>query len=396
VSDLQLTEQQADALEDVDGWLANGAPGGVFRLGGYAGTGKTTIARMLTSRPVAFGAYTGKAVQVLRSKGIAAETLHRLMYLPKGDGGTPEVRALIDRIRNTINDRERDDLAYRLRKAAGGRSFSFNPDGMLAELKANNGVLVVDEASMVDAAMAADLTSSEVPVIALGDPMQLPPIGNGRGVLFDPEKMDVMLTDVKRQDGPLAEAMLFVRENKRVPAELYDTPLARLEADQIITHTNAKRWETIKKTRAQLGLKPGVPTPLGDRIIVTQNNTDKDVFNGQQFVVLDVIEGRQTCAIHAVDSVTGEERELNVWIEGFHDLAGESALNQTPYNEQKQAVCATFAHAITCHKAQGSEWDKVIVVEEPGIFNKSKWLYTAVTRARVAVKVVKPKRVSKK
>src|SRR5665213_2774895 len=78
--------QQDAALTQVAAWLKRGEPQ-VFRLFGYAGTGKTTLARHLAEDiegEVIFAAYTGKAALVLRSKGCkGARTIHSLIYRPR-------------------------------------------------------------------------------------------------------------------------------------------------------------------------------------------------------------------------------------------------------------------------------------------------------------------------
>ena len=64
--------QQDAALKAVSAWLKHGEPQ-VFRLFGYAGTGKTTLAKQIAddaAGEVAFGAFTGKAALVLKSKGM--------------------------------------------------------------------------------------------------------------------------------------------------------------------------------------------------------------------------------------------------------------------------------------------------------------------------------------
>ena len=87
---MQFAPQQDEALKAVARWLKEGrAP--LFRLFGYAGTGKTTLARHFAEHvdgEVLFAAFTGKAAQVLRSKGAHnAKTIHSLIYRPRGRGG---------------------------------------------------------------------------------------------------------------------------------------------------------------------------------------------------------------------------------------------------------------------------------------------------------------------
>ena len=83
-----FTPHQDAALKAVAAWLkarpgSRGTPQ-VFRLFGYAGTGKTTLARHLAEGVdgrVVFGAFTGKAALVMRRKGCAdASTIHSMIY----------------------------------------------------------------------------------------------------------------------------------------------------------------------------------------------------------------------------------------------------------------------------------------------------------------------------
>ena len=85
---MELSPQQDEALKAVARWLKAGKPQ-IFRLFGYAGTGKTTLARYFAEHvdgQVQFAAFTGKAAQVLRSKGaVNARTIHSLIYRPRGE-----------------------------------------------------------------------------------------------------------------------------------------------------------------------------------------------------------------------------------------------------------------------------------------------------------------------
>lgn len=90
----QFTPHQNDALKSVADWLKSG-PGTdgaaqVFRLFGYAGTGKTTLARHIADEAdgeVKFAAFTGKAASVMRGKGCrAASTIHSLIYRARESG----------------------------------------------------------------------------------------------------------------------------------------------------------------------------------------------------------------------------------------------------------------------------------------------------------------------
>ena len=183
-----FTPHQDAALKAVADWLKARRGGGappLFRLFGYAGTGKTTLARHLAEDvdgKVAFAAFTGKAALVMRRKGCeGASTIHSLIYRARESGEeTP--------------------------------SFELWDDAPASKAK----LIVIDECSMVDAELGRDLLSFGVPVLVLGDPAQLPPIQGGG--FFTDAGPDVMLTEVHRQaaDDPIIHLSMAVREGRRL------------------------------------------------------------------------------------------------------------------------------------------------------------------------------------
>src|SRR5580658_9811302 len=190
---MEWSPQQEAALKAVGLWLKRGEAQ-VLRLFGYAGTGKTTLARTIaegSDGDVVFGAFTGKAALVLRSKGCSnARTIHSLIY----------------RARDTDTEEP---------------TFELNDESPAA--KAN--LIIIDECSMVDADLGRDLLSFGKPVLVLGDPAQLPPVKGGG--YFTEGPPDVMLTEVHRQavDNPIIKMSMLVREGGRPSPGAYGESL---------------------------------------------------------------------------------------------------------------------------------------------------------------------------
>src|SRR6516162_1728025 len=195
-----FTPHQEEALAAVARWLKPGpgsAAAQVFRLFGYAGTGKTTLARHIADAvdgKVLFAAFTGKAALVMRSKGCrGASTIHSLIYRPRDSG-------------------------------AEVPSFDLWEDGPATKAK----LIVIDECSMVDAELGRDLLSFGAPILVLGDPAQLPPIQSGG--FFTAAEPDAMLTEVHRQtqDDPIVHLSMEVRAGRRLAPGRYGlTEVAR-------------------------------------------------------------------------------------------------------------------------------------------------------------------------
>jgi exodeoxyribonuclease-5 len=171
-------------------------------------------------------------------------------------------------------------------------------------------------------------------------------------------------------------------------------------ADVIICHTNKTRLAMTVLARELKGFA-GVLPNVGERIIFLQNNRELGVFNGQQAEVLSVeSEPYERLGFGVIDTVLqfddGPVRRLLLCTAGFEALyADRATTDQRKLSEldtyRSGAASATFAHVITAHKAQGSEWGQVMVIDDHVGNDKRRWLYTAVTRARKEVSVVRPK-----
>ena len=400
---VELAPQQREALDAVRRWLDDSSAQ-VFRIFGPAGVGKTTLAREVAAMrsAVRFGAYTGKAVHVLRQKGCRpADTLHSLIYRPAGNDYA-EALAEIDEQLAAPDlpqaDRERLWLErQRITSAGTALRWERNDGGPLADDDLD--LLICDEVSMVNDEMAHDLLSFGVRVLVLGDPEQLPPI-RGEG-FFTRAAPDVLLTEVHRQaDGsPVLDLATRVRTGGGLPAGLARTlTLDQLAGvDQVLCGTNRTRWALTTALRARAGRPFGYPQP-GDRIMCLQNNKSLGVFNGQQFAVegMRFVMRQPVFELDVVDDL-GDRRALRVFAAGFQGQDGQDSLKRTGFSGDVAVM--TFANAITVHKAQGSEWSSVALAEESGVFTRHdadqgrRWLYTGITRASSELSIFNPSAV---
>ena len=443
-SDFELpfepTQDQRDALDALVHWWNEG-DSQVFRLFGYAGTGKTTIAlhvpRLLGVSSYRFGAFSGKAVNVLQSKMRAAETtwpdlsvaspaacstLHKLIYGPPID-----LKAEKRRVEKRLDDWEArvtagyvtnpEDIeevreGYRTALAEidsrarlyGWLYFPLPMDSPLAEVD----LLIADEVSMVSDRMAADILETGVRVIVLGDPEQLPPVnGNGYFVRDEPDKMLKQITR-QQKDSPVLSLATRVRQG--LPVLDSEFAMGRradyLAFDQILCWRRTTRWGAVNYVRSLLGRPRGVPV-AGDRVMNLANNKDINVFNGQTFSVLSVVPTSDPEVLEFSLQEEGLDEppiQMFGFTMGFLGEAEERAAERNRLGSRGSTALLTFAQALTVHKAQGSEWPSVLVVDEtlPMFTMESKrggyeaaeklarrWLYTAVTRARDSVTLVR-------
>jgi exodeoxyribonuclease-5 len=426
VTDIELAGQQLEAVERVRSWLKADETQ-TFRLFGYAGTGKTTVAREIVSAlglvgRTRYAAFTGKAAHVLASKGCdGAQTIHSLIYQPveKAREHLRELQLARNAALDPVEQARLDAEIEAEQREIDSPGWIVNTGSELERAA----LLVLDEVSMVDDTMALDLLDFGVPTLVLGDPAQLPPI-DGTGYFIDAEP-DMLLTDIHRSalDSPVTRLATAVRSadghdvdlgvpgmdgnSGRWPYRL--TPVEALRFDQVICWRNATRWRVINAMRRAAG-HAGYPQP-GERIIGLVNDREAGILNGQQLTVRQTFgeTGRDNTRILDIAATTesGLDVELRAWSVGFTGTDGElSARRQSsgPFR-RPGVVAATYAHAVTVHKAQGSQWDKVLVVDEtPGLRSitakdhlsrgagtdyarreanlmAKRWLYTAITRA---------------
>lgn len=370
---MSWSPQQERAIADVTAWLRDPAGKQIFRLFGYAGTGKTTLAKELAATvrgSVLYATFTGKAALVLRQKGCeGASTIHSLIY--KVD----------------VNDR------------TGEATFTLNGESDLCDAA----LLIVDEVSMVGEELARDLLSFSKRILVLGDPAQLPPVKDEG--FFINSAPDVMLTEVHRQaqDNPIIRMSMEIREGNRLTPGTYGDSLVigrsgighdRLRelvigADQLLCGLNRTRIAYNRRIRAIKGLvgqaEDWHPT-VGDRLICLKNKREKQIFNGGMWLA-DAVGDKFGCLSIEATSLDEDRDPLTLEVAEEFFVGAEHKIE---WRERRKYDEFTFGWAITCHKSQGSQWSDVIVFDESGAFREARanWLYTAITRAAEKVTVV--------
>jgi exodeoxyribonuclease-5 len=362
----EWSREQSAAIDEVGRWLKQGEPQ-VFRLFGYAGVGKTTLARHIAEGArgdTAFAAFTGKAALVMRSKGCAgATTIHALIYrASEGAEGSP--------------------------------NFTINADGPASKA----GLIVIDECSMVDAELARDLLSFGKPILVLGDPFQLPPV-KGAG-FFTEGAPDVMLTQIHRQaeDNPIIRLSEIVRsggelsigdygETRVIPRSTLD-PAQVLGADQVLVGTNKTRRAYNLRMRDLKGFHEPLPV-AGDRLVCLRNDRTKGLINGGLWRV-ETLGGVKKdfvkMTLRSEDEGSRSTVKVAVLKAFFEGTEGDLA-----FALRRESDEFDYGYALTVHKAQGSQWDDVMLFDESYAFreHRARWLYTGLTRAARRLTVVK-------
>ncbi len=362
----EWSREQTEAIDKVGRWLKAGEPQ-VFRLFGYAGVGKTTLARHVAEGAhgeTLFAAFTGKAAMVMRANGCAgATTIHALIYrASEGADGAP--------------------------------TFTLNEDGPASRA----GLIVIDECSMVDAELARDLLSFGKPILVLGDPFQLPPVKGGG--YFTESAPDVMLTAIHRQaaDNPIIRLSQVVRSGGELPEGQYgDTRIVRrgaidaaqvLAADQVLVGVNRTRRAYNQRMRALNGFAEPLPV-AGDRLVCLRNDRTKGLINGGLWRV-EALGGLEKdfvkMTVRAEDEGAAKAVKVAVLKHFFEGTDGELA-----WPLRRQSDEFDYGYALTVHKAQGSQWDDVMLFDESFAFreHRARWLYTGLTRAAKRLTLVR-------
>ena len=392
---IELTEKQAEGLRVAVERYNQRQPWTC--IAGYAGSGKSTLIKFIISalgvnpeEEVCYVAFTGKAATVLQQKGCPnAMTAHKLLYKAKPmPNGT----------------------------------YKFIPKLDLGDYK----VIVVDEVSMLPRPMWEKLTSHGIYILATGDPGQLPPINpdDDNHVLDNPH---VFLDEIMRQaqDSEIIRLSMWIREGK--PLAQFPCKHEQVQiftkgqvvdgmygwADQILCATNNMRNDIYNIVRNQKGFGP--EPELGDKIISLRNHWEffsntgdwaltngsigtvehyhKEIRYAPPWISKEPITYMHTeMSLDDGDVFCGIPVDYKALTTGKPALDNRQAYQLSKYNKMEAPYDFAYAYAITTHKAQGSEWGKVLIFEEGFPFDAEehkRWLYTAVTRASDKVVIVR-------
>jgi len=378
----QLSHDQKTALSRVLKWYKKDRASSQFvTLGGFAGTGKTTLIAVLRREldhldpglKVGFVSFTGKAARVLQTKikeesvlyrKDTVSTIHALIYTP------------------VLNARE-EIVGWKKKESI------------------DRGLIIIDEASMVDSSIWEHLVSYNVPMVVVGDHGQLPPIRGNFNLMQTPQ---LVLTKIHRQarKNPIIGLSIQARENGMIRAGRYADDVVKFEAEDPETQEvmqemlNNYRVDTLilcgyNKTRKRLnsyirqalGFDTPEPT-IGDRVICLRNNHQAQIYNGMLGTITSLSRKNDSLYEASID-IDGEDDRYNGLI-SVDQFDADKTLNFTNKRSILHGVdLFDFGYALTVHKAQGSQAKRVMLFEER--FAKMtddqwrRWLYTAVTRA---------------
>ncbi len=381
--EIELSEAQKQIISSILVWFKNRGSRQYLTLGGYAGTGKTTLVGYISKKlreqspdlKIAFCSYTGKAVRVIGRKlsdvdavksDDSVSTIHRLIYEPNlNDDGV-----VIGWSRKEITD------------------FKY-------------GLIIVDEASMVNHGIWNDLLEYDVPILAVGDHGQLPPIEGAFNLMDNP---DLKLEEIYRQekDNPIVFVSKMARTRGIIPTMEFGKGVVKMSRRDpetqeflsdlfmqydddtlILVGYNNTRVKLNNAVRGLLGFESERPQ-VKDRVICLRNSYENHIYNGMM--------GRIK-SIEAITDDWGSYYKSRISLDGQegYDFEGLISYNQFGTKETLHAEKTPevelfdYGYALTVHKAQGSQARRVIVFEEKfsSMDNEmwKRWLYTAVTRA---------------
>jgi len=393
ISEKDLSKDQKEVYKNVLKWFKD-KNDLILRVGGFAGSGKTTILSLLAKKfgdSTAFCCYTGKAASVLRSKLDKLKidysycgTIHGLIYRPVIDSKTLEVIGWA-------------------RKNSMKESF-----------------IVIDEASMVGEKMWGDLTRFGTKILVVGDHFQLPPINSVINLM---DKPDLRLEKIHRQaeDNPIIKLSMLARNGHSIKD-------FRVDDDRVV-HVSKYDYDKIEQFFTEIFVNRD---PLESAVLSFFNNTrvtnnkiireicdkGKEPEEDDLVICLKNVHGKTQSVFNGMRGVVQSSVKLNSHVYNmdisfpyedidisenisrhqfgqpytFANILDLKKFGMRPKNWGEVGLLFDYGYSLTVHKAQGSQFENVMVfVErlkklEEEYFNR--WLYTAITRSSINLALV--------
>jgi hypothetical protein len=388
----------------------------VYRVGGLAGTGKTfllsELRRLLhskysTSFAAAFITFTGKASSVLAAKLKENNAEYGLDFV-----GT--IHSFIYRPEFVYDKKLGKKVIVGWKRRPANELLDYN-------------VIFIDEASMVSEKLWNDLMGYGISIVAVGDHGQLPPVGDNGFSLMG--KANYYLQEIQRQamESPIVKLAHYVRQggkpkvntmygsnlfclswNDKQCQDMFYNSVENFSDDMIVLcGFNKSRVKINNLIRDTLGHSNPEPYP-GEKIVCLKNNHDLGIMNGNTASVVWVYPFIQnTIKLTLELDGTGDFVDCCCGLKCFgkekYDLyeqygsKGSRRYKPLPSKFIKAGYRNIdhfdYGYCISVHKSQGSEWDKIILFNQNAHYiwddsYYSKWLYTALTRAKTKVFII--------
>ena len=366
----------------------------IFVYTGPPGSGKTTVIFHFVKRlnisikNVVGLALTGKAVGRLALTGIPSQTIHSFAY-------KPTMTLLYDENANPLlhpDGTQKMGWRFVLKDSI--------PEGIK--------LIVVDELSMVNDNIMEDLLSlaiaQNIPIIGMGDIDQLPPIYGINSYMLRP---DFYLTEIMRQAANNPIIRLSQAALRGIPFECGTYGTSRIlreiefgknlltDYDCIICSKNETRDKVNDHIRFNILGRHDRNPVVGDKVICRQNNRDR------------VVDGKYLTNgtvgwIDYIDRSSVTKNKINVDFipdynvnEVFSNLELDRRYITMDYDDRKEYGLSSYekfeyGHIITAHSSQGSEYNRLLYIDEPFGSRElvRKIRYTAISRAVKSVDIV--------